>query len=162
VFVPVAFGSRAFEVLRVLIAARGDLVSKDEIMAAVWPGTVVEDNNLTAQIAALRGIFDQGRVQRRPQAQPVRAQQLDRAESAARRAGRPGCLGACNAKPPATSSRSHVANSKLAPRTERLLRGAYQQVQVGRTRLFPALLNVVPTVADQAPPRWSVGETQSI
>jgi DNA-binding winged helix-turn-helix (wHTH) protein len=35
VFVPVAIGSRAFEVLRVLIAARGDLVSKDEIMAAV-------------------------------------------------------------------------------------------------------------------------------
>ena len=47
VFVPVAIGSRAFDVLRVLITARGELVSKDEIMAAVWPGTVVEDNNLT-------------------------------------------------------------------------------------------------------------------
>jgi TolB-like protein/class 3 adenylate cyclase/predicted ATPase len=60
-FVPVAIGSRAFEVLRVLIGARGDLVSKDEIMAAVWPGTVVEDNNLTVQIAALRRILDRGR-----------------------------------------------------------------------------------------------------
>ena len=59
VFVLVAIGSRAFDVLRVLIAAHGDFVSKDEIMAAVWPGTVVEDNNLTVQIAALRRILDQ-------------------------------------------------------------------------------------------------------
>jgi TolB-like protein/DNA-binding winged helix-turn-helix (wHTH) protein/Tfp pilus assembly protein PilF len=62
VFVPVAIGSRAFDVLRVLITARGELVSKDEIMAAVWPGTVVEDNNLTVQISTLRRILDQDRV----------------------------------------------------------------------------------------------------
>jgi TolB-like protein/Tfp pilus assembly protein PilF len=61
VFVPVAIGSRALDVLRVLIAGRGDLVSKDEIMAAVWPGVVVEENNLTVQIAALRRVLDQGR-----------------------------------------------------------------------------------------------------
>ena len=61
-FVPVTIGSRALDMLRVLIAAEGDLVSKDEIMAAVWPGTVVEDNNLTVQIAALRRILDQGRA----------------------------------------------------------------------------------------------------
>jgi TolB-like protein len=60
-FVPVTIGSRALDMLRVLIAAEGDLVSKDEIMAAVWPGTVVEDNNLTVQIAALRRIVDQRR-----------------------------------------------------------------------------------------------------
>jgi DNA-binding winged helix-turn-helix (wHTH) protein len=42
VLVPVAIGSRAFDALRVLIIAQGDLVAKDEIMAAVWPGTVVE------------------------------------------------------------------------------------------------------------------------
>jgi TolB-like protein/tetratricopeptide (TPR) repeat protein len=61
VFVPVAIGSRALEVLRVLVKADGDLVSKDEIMAAVWPATVVEDNNLTVQISTLRRILDQGR-----------------------------------------------------------------------------------------------------
>src|ERR1700704_1534364 len=60
VFVAVAIGSRAFDALRVLITADGDLVSKDEIMAAVWPGTVVEDNNLTVQISALRRILDGG------------------------------------------------------------------------------------------------------
>jgi len=62
VLVPVAIGSRALDVLRVLVKADGDLVSKDEIMAAVWPGTVVEDNNLTVQISALRRILDQGRA----------------------------------------------------------------------------------------------------
>ena len=63
VFVPVSIGSRAFDVLRVLITAQGDLVSKDEIMEAVWPGTVVEDNNLTVQISALRRVLDQERAE---------------------------------------------------------------------------------------------------
>jgi DNA-binding winged helix-turn-helix (wHTH) protein len=62
-FVPVAIGSRAFDVLRVLIMAQGDLVAKAEVMAAVWPGTVVEDNNLTVQISALRRILDGGRAE---------------------------------------------------------------------------------------------------
>ena len=62
VFAPVAIGSRALEVLRVLVEADGDLVSKDEIMAAVWPGTVVEDNNLTVQLSTLRRILDRGRA----------------------------------------------------------------------------------------------------
>jgi TolB-like protein len=63
VFVPVVIGSRALDVLGVLIAGDGDLVSKDEIMAAVWPGTVVEDNNLTVQISALRRILDGRRAE---------------------------------------------------------------------------------------------------
>src|SRR5262249_24099656 len=57
-FAPVVIGSRALDVLRVLVEAGGDLVSKDEIMAAVWPGTVVGDNNLTVQISALRHVLD--------------------------------------------------------------------------------------------------------
>jgi len=63
VFAPVAIGSRALDVLGVLVGADGDVVSKDQIMAAVWPGTVVEDNNLTVQIAALRRILDRGRAE---------------------------------------------------------------------------------------------------
>jgi TolB-like protein/Tfp pilus assembly protein PilF len=63
VFAPVAIGSRGLDVLRVLITAGGGLVSKDEIMAAVWPGTVVEENNLTVQIAALRRMLDRGRAE---------------------------------------------------------------------------------------------------
>jgi class 3 adenylate cyclase/predicted ATPase len=60
VFVPVVIGSRALDVLSVLIEGDGDLVSKDEIMAAVWLGMVVEDNNLTVQISALRRTLDHG------------------------------------------------------------------------------------------------------
>src|SRR5262245_10576281 len=59
---PVAIGSRALDVLGVLIDRRGDLVSRDEIMAAAWPGTVVEDNNLAVQISALRRVLDQDRI----------------------------------------------------------------------------------------------------
>jgi len=60
-FVPVAIGSRALDILGVLIERAGEVVSKDEIIAAVWPGTVVEDSNLTVQISALRRVLDRGR-----------------------------------------------------------------------------------------------------
>jgi adenylate cyclase len=56
---PVEIGSRALGVLSVLLERPGDLVSRDEIMVAAWPGTVVEDNNLTVQISTLRRILDQ-------------------------------------------------------------------------------------------------------
>jgi DNA-binding winged helix-turn-helix (wHTH) protein len=46
-------------VLGVLIEKRGTLVSKDEIMRAVWQGTAVEEHNLTVQIAALRRLLDE-------------------------------------------------------------------------------------------------------
>ena len=61
-FVPVAIGSRALDILGVLIERAGEVVSKDEIIAAVWPGTVVEDSNLTVQISALRAVLDRGRA----------------------------------------------------------------------------------------------------
>jgi DNA-binding winged helix-turn-helix (wHTH) protein/TolB-like protein/tetratricopeptide (TPR) repeat protein len=56
---PVSIGSRALAVLGVLIEQRGTLVSKDEIMRAVWPGTVVEEHNLTVQISTLRRLLDE-------------------------------------------------------------------------------------------------------
>lgn len=51
---PVRIGSRAFDILELLILANGALVSKDAIMQRVWPRTVVEENNLQVHIAALR------------------------------------------------------------------------------------------------------------
>jgi adenylate cyclase len=59
--VRVSLGSRALDVLRVLIERHGDLVAKDELMAAVWPNTVVEEANLTVQISTLRRVLDNGR-----------------------------------------------------------------------------------------------------
>ncbi len=63
VFVPVPIGSRALDVLGVLVERAGELVSRDQIIAAGWPATVVEDNNLNMQIAALRRVLDEGRAQ---------------------------------------------------------------------------------------------------
>lgn len=51
---PVPLGSRAVEVLCELVRANGELVEKDALMARVWPGTIVTDNNLQVQISALR------------------------------------------------------------------------------------------------------------
>ena len=61
VFMPVALGRRAFDILCLLVDRPGDLVSRDEIINAVWSGRVVEDGNLSVQISSLRGILDKGR-----------------------------------------------------------------------------------------------------
>jgi TolB-like protein/DNA-binding winged helix-turn-helix (wHTH) protein len=61
VYVPVPMGPRALDVLGVLVERAGNLVTKEEIMAAVWGWTVVENANLTVQISALRRILDRGR-----------------------------------------------------------------------------------------------------
>jgi len=61
-FVPVVIGSRALDILGVLIERAGEVVTKDEIIDAVWPGTVVEDSNLTVQMSALRRVLDRGRL----------------------------------------------------------------------------------------------------
>ena len=53
----ITLGGRAFDVLMALIDARGALVTKNALMARVWPGRIIEDNSLAAQIAALRAAF---------------------------------------------------------------------------------------------------------
>jgi len=58
VFVPVAIGSRALEILGTLVERRGEVVPKEEIMGTGWPRTVVAEGNLFVQIAALRRILD--------------------------------------------------------------------------------------------------------
>ena len=47
-------GGRALDILCVLAAARGDVVGKDELLARVWPGLVIEENNLQVQVSAVR------------------------------------------------------------------------------------------------------------
>ena len=57
---PVPIGARALDVLGALLERAGDVITRDEIIAAAWPETVVEDNNLNMQIAALRRALDDG------------------------------------------------------------------------------------------------------
>ena len=52
--VPVAIGHRGLAILHALLRAHGRIVTKSELLDAAWPGAVVEESNLTVQIAALR------------------------------------------------------------------------------------------------------------
>ena len=58
---PVHLGSRALEILIVLLERPGELVSKQELMGRVWPDTFVEPANLTVHISALRRTLRDGR-----------------------------------------------------------------------------------------------------
>ena len=51
---PVELGTRAFDVLLVLLEADGLLVTKDELLRRVWPGIVVTEENLKVQVSAVR------------------------------------------------------------------------------------------------------------
>jgi DNA-binding winged helix-turn-helix (wHTH) protein len=54
-------GSRALEILIALLERPGELVSKQELMARVWPNTFVEPANLTVHMSALRRALRDGR-----------------------------------------------------------------------------------------------------
>jgi FixJ family two-component response regulator/DNA-binding winged helix-turn-helix (wHTH) protein len=54
---PVDLGSRAFDLLMVLVKAPGTLITKNEILSRVWPGTTVEESNLQVQVSALRKVL---------------------------------------------------------------------------------------------------------
>jgi TolB-like protein len=55
----VALGTRATALLARMIEADGALVPKETLMEAAWPGTIVEEGNLSVQIAALRKTLGQ-------------------------------------------------------------------------------------------------------
>ncbi|MBV8662453.1 MAG: transcriptional regulator, partial [Hyphomicrobiales bacterium] len=57
---PVPLGSRALEILIVLLQRPGELVSKQELMARVWPNVFVEPANLTVHMSALRRMLRDG------------------------------------------------------------------------------------------------------
>jgi predicted ATPase/DNA-binding winged helix-turn-helix (wHTH) protein len=57
----IPLGSRAFDVLLILVEARGELVTKEELLARVWPGAVVEEGNIQVQVSALRKALGEDR-----------------------------------------------------------------------------------------------------
>jgi adenylate cyclase len=58
----VALGGRAFDLLQALVRQRDRVVSKDELLDEVWPGLVVEENNLQVQISGLRRVLGAGAI----------------------------------------------------------------------------------------------------
>ena len=58
---PVRLGSRALEILVVLLERPGELVSNQELMGWVWPNIFVEPGNLKFHISALRRTLRDGR-----------------------------------------------------------------------------------------------------
>jgi DNA-binding winged helix-turn-helix (wHTH) protein len=59
--VPVELGTRAIDLLMVLIEADGALVTKDELLARVWRGIFVDVTNLKVQVCELRKALGEDR-----------------------------------------------------------------------------------------------------
>ncbi|PWT85997.1 MAG: hypothetical protein C5B56_13145 [Proteobacteria bacterium] len=57
---PVHLGGRALDILIALIDRAGQIVSKDELFAIVWPNTFLEESNLRFHVAALRKALGDG------------------------------------------------------------------------------------------------------
>jgi TolB-like protein/DNA-binding winged helix-turn-helix (wHTH) protein/tetratricopeptide (TPR) repeat protein len=56
----VRVGSRPTEILSILAAAKGNVVSKDDLLSRVWPGLTVEENTLQVHVSGLRKVLDAG------------------------------------------------------------------------------------------------------
>ncbi len=63
---PVDLGARAFDLLLALADHAGQLVTKAVLLDRVWPGLVVDENNLPTQIASLRRVLGPGAIQTVP------------------------------------------------------------------------------------------------
>jgi len=59
--VPIELGSRAFDLLLVLLEANGSLVTKEELLSRVWPGIFVAEENLKVHISTLRKALGEDR-----------------------------------------------------------------------------------------------------
>jgi TolB-like protein len=57
---PVELAGKPLDILCVLAATKDKLVTKDELMTQVWPGLVVEENNIQVHVSVLRKVLDEG------------------------------------------------------------------------------------------------------
>ena len=58
---PVQLTPKVFDTLLYMVEHRGDVITKDALMAALWPDTVVEENNLGQNISKLRSVLGESR-----------------------------------------------------------------------------------------------------
>ena len=62
---PLRVGGRAFDILAALVERAGQTVSREELAARAWPGTIVEENALRVHVVALRKTLRDGHAGRR-------------------------------------------------------------------------------------------------
>ena len=62
---PLRVGSRAFDILAALVERAGQTVSKEDLVARAWPGTIVEENALRVHVVALRRALRDGHAGKR-------------------------------------------------------------------------------------------------
>ncbi|BCX67304.1 ATP-binding protein [Pseudomonas izuensis] len=62
---PLRLGRRAMDILLILLKHAGNVVSKQQLIAEVWPNTVVEEINLRVHMAALRKALGDGQAGQR-------------------------------------------------------------------------------------------------
>ncbi|MGH7062718.1 MAG: winged helix-turn-helix domain-containing protein, partial [Stellaceae bacterium] len=145
-FAPVPIGPRALDVLDVLVERPGEVVARDEIIAAAWPGAVVEDNNLNMQIAALRRVLDEGRAAPSCiQTIPRRGYRFIAPVTRTRTPAQPELGAPPRAEDPSHSDR--LAPTKSPPRP--WVRRAIMAGVIGAL-----MLAVAATIAWRAEPRW--------
>ena len=57
---PVALGTRAFDLLTVLVERAGQPVAKNELVTRTWAGLGGAENSLQVQVSTLRKLLGQG------------------------------------------------------------------------------------------------------
>jgi predicted ATPase/DNA-binding winged helix-turn-helix (wHTH) protein len=148
---PARLGARAFDVLLALIEHRDRTVSKNELLELVWPGLVVEENNLQVQISSLRkllgpqaiatipgrgyrftaAVYEQGSGQRPAAATPPAVAAPSRAEEMPRKNNLPELL------PPLYGRRDDLAHVRALLDEHRVV-SIVGAAGIGKTRLAQA------------------------
>jgi predicted ATPase/DNA-binding winged helix-turn-helix (wHTH) protein len=145
---PVAVGARAFDVLLALIERRDGVVAKAELFDAVWPGLVVEENNLQVQVSTLRKLLGAPAIATVPGRGYRFALPLDVATAASpagassRAAERAGLVSpAGNLSPPLLGRDAELAALRAAVGSQALVT-VLGPGGIGKTRLVGALARV--------------------
>lgn len=102
-----ALGARAFDLLLALAAQPGTLLTKHQLLEAVWPGVVVEENNLTTQISTLRKAMGGDVIVTIP-GRGYRFAARSEAPAGAQPAPRPSALSSATPPPPASKVKTNL------------------------------------------------------
>src|SRR5215831_17348180 len=62
---PLRLGSRALDILIALVERAGETITKEQLIARIWPDMVVDEGALRVHVAALRKALGDGRAGRR-------------------------------------------------------------------------------------------------